>query len=93
MILSFNDKDSEKIWNSEFTKRFPIEIQKKAKMKLELLNAAKKVEELKIPPSNRLHVLLGDRKGQQSISVNDQYRICFIWESGNTYNVEVVDYH
>ena len=72
MILSFNDKDSEKIWNSEFTKRFPIEIQKKAKMKLELLNAAKKVEELKIPPSNRLHVLLGDRKGQQSISVNDQ---------------------
>ena len=67
--------------------------EKKAKMKLELLNAAKKVEELKIPPSNRLHVLLGDRKGQQSISVNDQYRICFIWESGNTYNVEVVDYH
>ena len=93
MILSFNDKDSEKIWNSEFTKRFPIEIQKKAKMKLELLNAAKKVEELKIPPSNRLHVLLGDRKGQQSISVNDQYRICFTWENGNAYNVEVVDYH
>ncbi|MBL0263830.1 MAG: type II toxin-antitoxin system RelE/ParE family toxin [Leptospiraceae bacterium] len=93
MILSFNDKDSEKIWNSEFTKRFPIEIQKKAKMKLELLNAAKKVEELKIPPSNRLHVLLGDRKGQQSISVNDQFRICFTWENGNAYNVEVVDYH
>ncbi len=93
MILSFNDKDSEKIWNSEFTKRFPIEIQKKAKMKLELLNAAKKVEELRIPPSNRLHVLLGDRKGQQSISVNDQYRICFTWENGNAYNVEVVDYH
>lgn len=93
MILSFNDKDSEKIWNSEFTKRFPIEIQKKAKMKLELLNAAKKVEELRIPPSNRLHVLLGDRKGQQSISVNDQYRICFNWENGNAYNVEVVDYH
>ncbi|MBK6606578.1 MAG: type II toxin-antitoxin system RelE/ParE family toxin [Leptospiraceae bacterium] len=93
MILSFNDKDSEKIWNSEFTKRFPIEIQKKAKMKLELLNAAKKVEELRIPPSNRLHVLLGDRKGQQSISVNDQFRICFTWENGNAYNVEVVDYH
>ncbi len=62
-------------------------------MKLELLNAAKKVEELRIPPSNRLHVLLGDRKGQQSISVNDQYRICFNWENGNAYNVEVVDYH
>lgn len=93
MILSFNDKDSEKIWNSEFTKRFPIEIQKKAKMKLEFLNAAKKVEELRIPPSNRLHVLLGDRKGQQSISVNDQFRICFTWENGNAYNVEVVDYH
>ena len=93
MILLFNDKDSEKILNSEFTKRFPIEIQKKAKMKLELLNAAKKVEELRIPPSNRLHVLLGDRKGQQSISVNDQFRICFTWENGNAYNVEVVDYH
>ncbi len=93
MILSFNDKDCEKIWNSEFTKRFPIEIQKKAKMKLELLNAAKKVEELKIPPSNRLHILQGNRKGQYSISVNDQYRICFIWENGNASNVEVVDYH
>lgn len=93
MILSFRDKDSEKIWNSEFTKKFQIELQKKAKMKLELLNAAKKIEELKIPPSNRLHVLQGDRKGQYSISINDQYRICFIWENGNAYNVEIIDYH
>jgi len=93
VILSFKDKESEKIWNSEFTKKFPIEIQKKAKMKLELLNAAKKLEELKIPPSNRLHILHGDRKGQQSISVNDQFRICFVWENGNACNVEVVDYH
>lgn len=93
MIGSFKDKDAEKIWNSEFSKKFQIEIQKKAKMKLELLNATKKIEELKVPPSNRLHILKGDRKGQYSISINDQYRICFIWENGNAINVEIVDYH
>lgn len=93
MIGSFKDKDTERIWNSEFSKKIPIEVQKKAKMKLELLNAAKKLIELKIPPSNRLHVLQGDRKGQHSISINDQYRICFVWKIGNANNVEIVDYH
>ena len=93
MIMSFLDKESKKIWNSEFSKKYPIDIQKKAKMKMELLNSIKVLDELKIPPSNRLHSLQGDRKGQFSISINDQYRICFIWRDNNVYNVEMVDYH
>lgn len=93
MILSFRDKESEKIWNSEFTKKFPIDLQRRSKMKLELLNSAKKLEELRIPPSNRLQALQGDRKGWFSISINDQYRICFQWEKDNAYNVEILDYH
>ena len=60
---------------------------------MELLNSIKVLDELKIPPSNRLHSLQGDRKGQFSISINDQYRICFIWRDNNVYNVEMVDYH
>jgi addiction module HigA family antidote len=60
---------------------------------MELLNSIKVLDELKIPPSNRLHSLQGDRKGQYSISINDQYRICFIWRDNNVYNVEMVDYH
>jgi toxin HigB-1 len=93
MIMSFLDKESKKIWNSEFSKKYPIDIQKKAKIKMELLNSIKVLDELKIPPSNRLHSLQGDRKGQYSISINDQYRICFIWRDNNVYNVEMVDYH
>ena len=93
MIMSFLDKESKEIWNSEFSKKYPIDIQKKAKMKMELLNSIKVLDELKIPPSNRLHSLQGDRKGQFSISINDQYRICFIWRDNNIYNVEMVDYH
>ncbi len=93
MIMSFLDKESKKIWNSEFSKKYPIDIQKKAKIKMELLNSIKVLDELKIPPSNRLHSLQGDRKGQFSNSINDQYRICFIWRDNNVYNVEMVDYH
>ena len=91
--MSFLDKESKKIWNSKFSKKYPIDIQKKAKMKMELLNSIKVLDELKIPPSNRLHSLQGDRKGQYSISINDQYRICFIWRDNNVYNVEMADYH
>ena len=93
MIISFRDKESEKIWNSEFSKKFSIDLQRRAKMKLELLNSAKNLEELKIPPSNRLHSLQGDRKGWYSISINDQFRICFQWQKENALNVEIVDYH
>lgn len=93
MIISFRDKESEKIWNSEFSKKFSIDLQRRAKMKLELLNSAKNLEELKIPPSNRLHSLQGDRKGWYCISINDQFRICFQWQKENALNVEIVDYH
>ncbi|WP_081102131.1 type II toxin-antitoxin system RelE/ParE family toxin, partial [Leptospira santarosai] len=81
MILSFSDKECETIWLGRFSKKFPkdIDIQRTAKRKLIHLDSAKTLEDLKIPPGNRLHSLSGDRLGQHSISINMQYRICFIW--------------
>jgi proteic killer suppression protein len=93
MILSFYDKDSQKVFNGEFIRRLPKELHKKALMRLMAINSAKGIEELQFPPSNRLHKLLGDRKNQWSISINDQYRICFKFENGNATDVEIVDYH
>jgi proteic killer suppression protein len=71
----------------------PHDIQRKARVKLEILDAAERLEDLRIPPSNRLEKLSGDRQGQYSIRINDQWRICFEWGDGDAYNVEVVDYH
>ncbi|MCR1795761.1 type II toxin-antitoxin system RelE/ParE family toxin [Leptospira sp. WS58.C1] len=93
MILSFSDKECETIWLGKFSKKFPKDIQRTARRKLIHLDSAKTLEDLKIPPGNRLHALSGDRRGQHSISINMQYRICFIWENGNVTNVEIVDYH
>ncbi|WP_080600578.1 type II toxin-antitoxin system RelE/ParE family toxin [Leptospira santarosai] len=93
MILSFLDKECETIWLGKFSKKFPKDIQRTAKRKLIHLDSAKTLEDLKIPPDNRLHSLSGDRLGQHSISINMQYRICFIWQNGNATNVEIVDYH
>ncbi|WP_039948216.1 type II toxin-antitoxin system RelE/ParE family toxin [Leptospira fainei] len=93
MILSFSDKECETIWLGKFSKKFPKDIQRTARRKLIHLDSAKTLEDLKIPPGNRLHALSGDRRGQYSISINMQYRICFIWENGNVANVEIVDYH
>ena len=93
MILSFHDRDSEKVFNGEYIRRLPKELHKKALMRLMAINSAKQIEELRIPPSNRLHKLAGDRRNQWSISINDQYRICFMFEDGNATNVEIVDYH
>ncbi|PJZ68908.1 plasmid maintenance system killer [Leptospira perolatii] len=93
MILSFSDKECEIIWQGKFSKKFPKDIQRTARRKLIHLDSAKTLEDLKIPPGNRLHALSGDRRGQHSISINMQYRICFIWENGNVTNVEIVDYH
>lgn len=93
MILSFYDNDQEKVFNGEFIRRLPKELHKKALMRLMAINSAKEIEELQFPPSNRLHKLLGDRKNQWSISINDQYRICFKFENGNATDVEIVDYH
>ena len=78
MIKSFNCKETEKIWNEEFSKKLPHDIQKRALRKLMMLNVATVLEDLRIPPNNRLEALTGDRQGQYSIRINDQYRICFI---------------
>jgi proteic killer suppression protein len=93
VIVSFKDKETERIWNGNFSKRFPADIQRAAKRKLIVLHAAISLMDLKIPPGNRLHALAGDRKGQYSVSINNQLRICFKWRDGNAFNVEMTDYH
>jgi proteic killer suppression protein len=93
MIKSFADNESEKVFNREFSRKLPPEIQRNARRKLELLNVAKVLEDLRIPPGNRLEKLVGDRDGQHSIRINQQWRICFIWRNGSAHHVEIVDYH
>ncbi|MBE2233515.1 MAG: type II toxin-antitoxin system RelE/ParE family toxin [Anaerolinea sp.] len=93
MIRSFADKETERIFNREVSRRFAPEIQRKARIKLEILDAAETLQDLRIPPSNRLEKLSGDRQGQHSIRINDQWRICFIWQDNNAYHVGIVDYH
>jgi proteic killer suppression protein len=93
MIKSFADKETERIFNREISRRFAPDIQRKARIKLEILDAAEALQDLRIPPSNRLEKLSGDRQGQHSIRVNNQWRICFVWQDGNAYRVEIVDYH
>lgn len=93
MIRSFRCKETEKIFKRAFPHKLPHNIQKTAMRKLWILNAAEKLEDLRIPPSNDLEMLKGDRKGQNSIRVNKQRRICFKWYEGNSYEVEIVDYH
>lgn len=92
MIKSFRDRDSEHLFNDRRVKRFSA-IARQARRKLLLLNAVKSLDELRSPPGNSLEELKGDRRGQHSIRVNDQYRICFRWMDGNAWNVEVVDHH
>lgn len=93
MIKSFKGKETEKICNEEFSKKLPHDIQKRALKKLMMLNAASVLDDLKIPPSNHLEALTGDRQGQHSIRINDQYRICFRWLDNHSFDVEIVDYH
>jgi proteic killer suppression protein len=93
MIKSFRGKETEKIWQGEFSIRLPQDIQAVARRKLRMLNNAQDLEDLRIPPNNRLEALKGKRKGQHSIRINDQWRICFIWQEGNALDVEIVDYH
>jgi proteic killer suppression protein len=92
VIASYADKDTEKVANDIRVKRFDG-IVRGAQVKLALLDVATSLEELKTPAGNRLEALKGDRKGQFSIRINDQYRICFEWRNGNAYEVEIVDYH
>ena len=93
MIKSFKCKETEKVWNEMFSKKLPHDIQKRALQKLIMLNVACVFDDLKIPPSNHLEALTGDRQGQHSIRINDQYRICFRWLDNHSFDVEIVDYH
>ena len=93
MIQSFACKQTERLWNRERPKKFPPSIHRVALRKLEIIHAAIEINDLRSPPGNRLEALKGDRKGQYSIRINDQWRVCFAWRSGNAYDVEIVDYH
>ena len=93
MIKSFNSKETEKIWQGNFSKEYPDNIQDLARKKLRMLNNSYDLSDLKIPPSNRLEKSKGDRRGQYSIRINNQWRICFIWENNDCYSVEITDYH
>ncbi len=93
MIKSFSSTETEKIWKGEFSKKIPTEIQRQIRKKLRMINNAEVLDDLRVPPGNKLESLKGDRKGQYSIRVNDQWRICFNWISENAIRVEVVDYH
>ena len=93
MILSFRDSETASVWAGERSRRLPSDIQAIALRKLRLINAAKRVEDLRIPPGNRLEVLKGARRGQCSIRINDQWRICFRWSEGGAQDVEIVDCH
>jgi proteic killer suppression protein len=93
MIKSFHSKETEKIWRGEISTKLPTDIQRKARMKLRIINNSISFNDLKIPPSNKLESLKGNRKGHYSIRINDQWRICFEWIEGNAHNVGIVDYH
>jgi toxin HigB-1 len=93
MIVSFASADTEALFQDKRPKRLPTEIWRVARRKLLLIDAATNVNDLRIPPGNRLETLRGDRKGQHSIRINDQWRICFHFENGRASNVEIVDYH
>ena len=92
MIRSFRDKDTEALFHDNSVPRLR-NIENVARRKLLYLNAAKRLEDLRVPPGNKLEALKGDRKGQHSIRINDQWRICFTWHDGEVLNVEIVDYH
>lgn len=93
MIQSFASAETERIWNGKRSRKLPAEIQPRALAKLNMIDAADTLDDLKLPPSNRLHELDRDRAGQHSISINMKWRICFRWNNGNAYDVEIVDYH
>lgn len=93
MIQSFNCKETEKIWNGEYSRKFPQDIQSRAIRKLRQLDAAINLDDLRVPPSNHLENLKGDRKGQMSIRINKQWRICFVWINEKAMSVEIIDYH
>ncbi len=93
MIKSFRSSETEKIFQRQFTPRFPSDLIRSAQRKLALLDAAEILDDLRVPPGNHLEKLSGDRRGQYSIRINEQWRVCFRWSEGDAYEVEIVDYH
>lgn len=93
MIRNFVDQEAEKIWQGTPSRRLPADIQAVARRKLRMLSSAATLDDLRVPPANRLEALKGDRKGQYSIRINDQWRVCFQWKDGDALDVEIVDYH
>ena len=93
MIRSFKCKETERLFNLEPVKKIPAAVQKAASRKLWMLDAAASLQDLQNPPGNRLEALRGDRQGQYSIRINDRFRICFVWQGTDAWDVEIVDYH
>lgn len=93
MIASFRNAATKSVWTGAFTKELPNQIQAVARRKLRMIANARRLDDLRIPPNNRLELLRGDRNGQHSIRINDQWRICFFWNDGNPTEVEICDYH
>lgn len=93
MIQSFADPETELIWLGRRSRKLPSDIQSVALRKLRMLNQARVLQDMRVPPGNRLEALKGERKGQHSIRINDQWRICFEWQDGGPSNVEIIDYH
>ena len=93
VIKSFHDKETERLFSRRFSRQFPPELHRIAWRKLAILDAAERLEDLRVPPGNRLEKLSGARKGEYSIRINDQWRVCFRWGEGDAQDVEVTDYH
>jgi proteic killer suppression protein len=93
MIISFKNKEAEKIWSGKISTKLPSEIQQTARRKLRMINNSQDINDLRIPPANRLEKLRGDLKNKYSIRINDQWRIVFIWEGSDSFEVEIIDYH
>jgi toxin HigB-1 len=93
MIRSFRDRETERLFRRERVRKLPPDVHRVALRKLVLLDAAESIEDLRVPPGNRLEMLTGDRAGQHSIRINDQWRVCFRWKEGDAEDVEIVNYH
>jgi proteic killer suppression protein len=93
VIQNFKDKEAQKVFERKHSRKLPLDIQQVALRKLRMLNRAETLQDLRVPPANRLERLVGDREGQYSIRVNDQWRICFVWQNGDALDGEIVDYH
>ncbi len=93
MIRSFANRDTERIFHRRRTRRLAVDVQRVARRRLLILDAADRLDDLRVPPGNRLEKLIGNRNGQHSVRINDRWRICFRWHRGDAYDVEIIDYH